>query len=217
LQLTNNTTKKKILIIGDSMSTNWIDALNQNNNLYNLYYEFNHLTLDENCFKFLNSKKYLNKQCKKFVEIFQKDLAINKYDKIFLLLRWGEKSTHNLDSLINYLNNFNSQIYFVGNAKFKNVAKVGYNMAINMNVNKKNLAEEFFRNIDQKSIYYNIELKKISSKKRLNYINGYEIYCKSNMCKLFDDDLNLFMWDEDHLTEYGSKFLGKDLAKFFRD
>jgi lysophospholipase L1-like esterase len=199
------------------MSTNWIDALNQNKNLYNLYYEFNNLILDENCFKFLNSNKYLNKQCKKNVEIFQKDLAINKYDKIFILLRWGEKSTQHLNSLINYLNHFNSQIYFVGNAKFKNVAKISYNIAININVNEKNLAEEFFRNVDKKSIFYNNEIKKISSNKKLNYINGYDLYCTSNMCKLFDDDLNLFMWDEDHLTEYGSRFLGKKIIKFFLD
>ena len=30
LRLTNSIIKKKILILGDSMSTNWIDAINQN-------------------------------------------------------------------------------------------------------------------------------------------------------------------------------------------
>ena len=92
LSLTKNYSKQKILILGDSMSTNWIDAINQNKNLYNKKYEFNNLILDEDCFKFLKSNKYLNKQCKNFVEKFLNDLSINNYDSIFILLQWTKKS-----------------------------------------------------------------------------------------------------------------------------
>ena len=217
LQLTKSKSKKKILILGDSMSTNWIDALNQNINLYNSYYEFNHLILDENCFKFLNNKKYLNKQCKKFVENFQNDLANSKYDKIFLLIRWSKKSKSNLNYLINFLNFSESKIYLVGNAKFENIAKVAYNIAIKTNINKQKMAKEFFRNIDKKGAFYNHEIKKYTIDKKLNYIDEYKFYCDQNLCKLSDNKLNIFMWDEDHLTEYGSKYLGKKLTNVFKD
>lgn len=217
LRLTKGSSKKKILILGDSMSTNWIDGLNQNKNLYNSDFEFNHLILDENCFKFLKSKKYLNKQCKKFVEEFQSDLNHNHYDKIFILLQWSEKSKFNLDVLINYLKYYRSKIYLVGNAKFQNVAKVAYNIAINKNINQKSLAKEFFIKIDKKNVHYNYDIKKLSFDNNLYYIDEYELYCKNDLCNLFDLNLNLFMWDTDHLTEYGSKFLGKKIIKFFSD
>lgn len=217
LRLTKSSSKKKILILGDSMSTNWIDGLNQNKNLYNLDFEFNHLILDENCFKFLKNKKYLNKQCKKFVEEFQSDLNQNHYDKIFILLQWSEKSKFNLEVLINYLNNYRSKIYLVGNAKFQNIAKVAYNIAINKNINQKSLAKEFFIKIDKKNVHYNYDIKKLSFDNNLYYIDEYELYCKNDLCNLFDLNLNLFMWDTDHLTEYGSKFLGKKIIQFFSD
>ena len=217
LRLTKSSSKKKILILGDSMSTNWIDGLNQNKNLYNSNFEFNHLILDENCFKFLKSKKYFNKQFKKFVEEFQSDLNQNYYDKTFILLEWSKNSKFNLDVLINYLNNYRSKIYLVGNAKFQNVAKVAYNIAINKNIDKKSLAKEFFIKIDKKNVHYNYDIKKFSSDNKLHYIDEYELYCKNNLCNLFDFNLNLFMWDNDHLTEYGSRFLGKKIIQFFLD
>ena len=215
LHLTESKSKTKILILGDSMSFNWIDALNKNKNLYNPKYEFNHLILDENCFKFLKNNYYINKQCENYISNFKNDLTENQYDKIFVLLQWTAKSKFTLHNLINYLNFFESKIYLVGNAKFQNISKVAYDIAISKNLNKENLAKEFFRNIDKNNIYYNSEIKKFSSLKKLNYINEYDLYCKANLCKLFDDEFNLFMWDQDHLTEYGSKFLGKKLLKFF--
>lgn len=217
LHLTKSKSKMKILILGDSMSTNWIDALNKNKDLYNLEYEFKNLILDENCFKFLKNNKYMNKQCEKYISNFKNDLARNQYDKIFILLQWTTKSKFILSSLIDYLNLFDTKIYLVGNAKFQNISKVAYDIAAKTNLNKENLAEEFFRNIDIKNIYFNSEIKKFSSNNKLNYINEYEFYCEANLCELFDDEFNLFMWDQDHLTEYGSKFLGKKLLKFFQD
>ena len=133
------------------------------------------------------------------------------------MLQWTEKSKFTLHNLTDYLNSFNSNIYLVGNAKFQNISKVAYDVAIKTNLNKENLAKEFFRNIDKNNIYFNSEIKKFSLDKKLNYIDEYDFYCKAKSCKLFDDDFNLFMWDQDHLTEYGSKFLGKKLLKFFQD
>ena len=199
------------------MSTNWIDALNENKNIYNSEYEFNNLILDENCFKFLVNDKYINKQCAKYIENFKNDLSRNKYDKIYILLQWTTKSKFLISSLIDYLNNFDSKIYLVGNAKFQNISKVSYDIAVKTNISEENLAEEFFRNIDKKNVHFNSEIKKFSLDKKLNFINEYEFYCKANLCELFDDDFNLFMWDQDHLTEYGSKFLGKRLLKLFQD
>ncbi len=217
LYLTKSKSKTKILILGDSMSTNWIDALNENKNIYNSEYEFNNLILDENCFKFLVNDKYINKQCGKYIENFKNDLSRNKYDKIYILLQWTTKSKFLISSLIDYLNNFDSKIYLVGNAKFQNISKVAYDIAVKTNISEENLAEEFFRNIDKKNVHFNSEIKKFSLDKKLNFINEYEFYCKANLCELFDDDFNLFMWDQDHLTEYGSKFLGKRLLKLFQD
>lgn len=217
LQLTESKLKKNILILGDSMSFNWIDSLNKNKILYNSKYQFSHLVLDENCFKFLNNNYYINKQCEKYISNFKNDLSKNQYDKIFVLLQWNSKSKFTLHNLIDYLKIYNSKIYLVGNAKFQNISKVAYDIAVTKNLNKENLAKELFRNIDKNNIYFNSEIKKFSSDKKLNYINEYDFYCEAKLCKLFDDEFNLFLWDQDHLTEYGSKYLGKKLLKFFQD
>lgn len=216
LQLNENKSKTKILILGDSMSLNWIDALNKNKNLYNSQYYFNHLILDENCFKFLKNDYYLNKQCEKYISKFKNDLSKNQYDKIFILLQWNEKSKFTVQYLTDYLNFFDSKIYLVGNAKFQNISKVAYDIAIKKNLSKENLAKEFFKKIDKNNIYFNSEIKKFSSDK-IDYIDEYDFYCKVKSCKLFDEELNLFLWDQDHLTKYGSKFLGENLLKFFQD
>ena len=67
------------------------------------------------------------------------------------------------------------------------------------------------------NIFYNYEIQKLASKNKINYIDEYNFYCEDDdLCKLYDSDLNPFLWDEDHLTKYGSKFLGGKLFKLLQ-
>ena len=213
LQLSDALNKEKILFLGDSMSTNWIDAINQNKDLFELDYEFKNLILDENCFKFLKNKTYLTKLCAGFLKNVQDDLSLNQYDKIFVLLQWSEKSKLTLEYLLDYLNNLDTKVYLVGNAKFNNLQKVAYKIALNPTMNNHEMTKEFSKSKDKRNIFYNYEIKKLASKNKINYIDEYDFYCEGNLCKLYDSELNPFLWDEDHLTKYGSKFLGAKLFK----
>ena len=60
------------------------------------------------------------------------------------------------------------------------------------------------------------ELRGLASKNKINYIDEYDFYCEGNLCNLYDSELNPFLWDEDHLTKYGSKFLGGRLFKLLQ-
>ena len=216
LQLSDSLNKEKILILGDSMSVNWIDAINQNKNLFESDYEFKNLILDENCFKFLKNTTYLSKLCASYVKNFQNDLSLNQYDQVFVLLQWSEKSKLTLEYLLDYLNNFDAKVYLVGNAKFDNLQKMAYKIALNSLINNQEMIKEFSKTKDKKYIFYNYEIEKLASKNKINYIDEYDFYCENDLCKLFDSDLNLFFWDDDHLTEYGSKFLGVKLFKLLQ-
>ena len=215
-QLSDSLNKEKILILGDSMSVNWIDAINQNKNLFESDYEFKNLILDENCFKFLKNTTYLSKLCASYVKNFQNDLSLNQYDQVFVLLQWSEKSKLTLEYLLDYLNNFDAKVYLVGNAKFDNLQKMAYKIALNSLINNQEMIKEFSKTKDKKYIFYNYEIEKLASKNKINYIDEYDFYCENDLCKLFDSDLNLFFWDDDHLTEYGSKFLGVKLFKLLQ-
>jgi len=216
LQLSDALNKEKILFLGDSMSINWIDAINQNEDLFKLEYEFKNLILDENCFKFLKNKTYLTKLCAGFLKNVQDDLSLNQYDKVFILLQWSEKSKLTLEYLLDYLNNLDTKLYLVGNAKFDNFQKMAYKIALNSTMNNQEMTKEFSKSKDKRNIFYNYEIKKLASKNKINYIDEYDFYCEGNLCKLYDSELNPFLWDEDHLTEYGSKFLGVKLFKLLQ-
>lgn len=102
----------------------------------------------------MKNEKYINKQCENFISNFKNDLVKNKYDKIFVTLQWTSKTKFTLNDLIDYLNFFEFKIYLVGNAKFQNVPKIAYNMAVRKNLNKENLANKFFRNLDKKKYLF---------------------------------------------------------------
>ena len=214
LRINKNSTKEKILIVGDSMSTNWIDALNQNDDLFKLKFEFNHLILDENCFKFLKNISYLNKSCDQYIKNFQNDLSTNQYDKIFFILRWTEKSKLTLQYLLDYFKDTKSKLYLVGNAKFKNLQKFSYKIALNNNMSREKLIKEFSKTKDRRNIDISIDIKRLAQINKFNFIDEYNFYCKNNLCELFDSKLNLYFWDEDHLTKHGAKFLGTRLYDY---
>lgn len=211
LRIDQNTTEEKILFLGDSMSTNWIDAINQNRELFVSKFKFKNLILDENCFKFLKNINYLSKTCYPYIKNFQNDLSTNQYDKIFILLRWSEKSKLTLKYLLDYFENTNSEIYLVGNAKFKNLQKFAYKIASNKNISKEELVKKFSRTKDYRNIKNSSDIKKLALFNKINFIDEYNFYCKNDLCELFDSELNLYFWDEDHLTKHGAKFLGSKL------
>ena len=214
LRINKNSTKEKILIVGDSMSTNWIDALNQNDDLFKLKFEFNHLILDENCFKFLKNISYLSKSCDQYIKNFQNDLSTNQYEKIFFILRWTEKSKLTLQYLLDYFKDTKSKLYLVGNAKFKNLKKFSYKIASNNNMSREKLIKEFSKTKDRRNIDISIDIKRLAQINKFNFIDEYNFYCKNNLCELFDSKLNLYFWDEDHLTKHGAKFLGTRLYDY---
>ena len=214
LKINTNTEKEKILILGDSMSTNWIDAINQNIYFFKSNFKFKNIILDENCFKFLKNINYSSKACYPFIENFKNNLSVNHYDKIFILLRWSEKSKLTLQYLLDYFKNTNSEIFLVGNAKFKNLQKFAYKIASNKTISREELIEKFSRTKDQRNIDNSSDIKKLSIINKINYVDEYNFYCKNNLCEIFDSELNLYFWDEDHLTEHGAKFLGKKLFNY---
>lgn len=216
LRLNENTEKEKILILGDSMSTNWIDAVNQSENLFRSKFKFKNLILDENCFKFLNNISYLSKSCHPYIKNFQDDLSVNQYDKIFILLRWSKKSKLTLKYLLDYLENTNSKIYLVGNAKFKNLQKFAYKIASNNSMSREKLIKEFSKTKDKRNIDISIDIKRLAQINKINFIDEYNFFCKNDLCELFDSELNLYFWDEDHLTKYGSNFLGVKLFDYLK-
>ena len=211
-----NTDKVKILIIGDSMATNWVDAINNNFQLFFKNYEFEHKILEENCIKFLKNIKNTHPTCQKDNEKFLEYISqinLNNVDLIYFVSGWDDQSLQNVYYLINYLSEYKNKLVLVGSAKFTDILRSGYTIAKNKNLKKDKLFYLFFKKIDKTNTSVNEKLKNIATKHNIKFFDEYSIYCKNKKCKIFDDKYNLYFWDSGHLTIYGSKFFGQVLFK----
>tara|TARA_B100000787_G_C16198423_1_gene302838 strand:+ start:1662 stop:3596 length:1935 start_codon:yes stop_codon:yes gene_type:complete len=216
LQLKKFTDKKKIIIIGDSMATNWIDGINNNSKIFKENFEFGHHVLEENCFKYLIKREDTHQSCRENNDKFlnsQFEENLKDIEKIYLVSGWTDQSLNNLNYFIKYLGKYKNKLIVVGNAKFSNVLKNSYNFAKDKNLNYIKISKLFYNSIDTTNVVINKKLSRIATNNDVEYLDEYPLYCSNYQCQLSDESLHLFLWDSGHLTKRGAIFFGKQLYK----
>ena len=217
LKFKKDSSAKKILIIGDSMATNWIDSINNNSKLFLGKFEFEHKVLEENCLKYLMRKKNTHPTCRKDNENFLKFISqidLNYLDHIYFISGWDKKSLPNLYYLVDFFGLNKSKLVLVGSAKFTNILRDGYNLSKEKRIVRKDLSKYFFKKIDKTNLYINQKLHDFAKENNITFFDENLIYCKNQACKIFDNKLNLYFWDTNHLTIYGSSFFGKQIYSY---
>ena len=98
----------------------------------------------------------------------------------------------------------------VGNAKFKNLPLFFSKTSIfTVDV----LEKKIFNLKEKKNLENNKKIEEIAKKLEFNYLNNYDFFCIKSKCNVFDNDNNLFFWDNDHLTKSGLLYLSNKLIK----
>jgi hypothetical protein len=199
---------KTIFLIGDSMATNWVRAINESKK--NVY-KFKHIVLDEICFRYLLDLDAVTAQCSKDVKNFLKIFAnygVDNIQQIYILNNWNKKTIGNILYLGKFFSNNINIVTVVGSAKFANLPL--YFSKIEEN-SKRNLKEEAYNRRDKNNLILNEKIIKIAKKDGFNYINSYNFFCTEKECEVFNENKKLFFWDNDHLTHEGALFLSKKL------
>lgn len=214
LKENNSSNKKIIFLIGDLMATNWVGALN---NITNTKYKYEHIVLDEVCFEYLINPINASKQCSKNLNNFLYILKQYKYDdihQIYFLNNFNKNTLKNIYYLKDFFKSNTNKITLVGNAKFKNLPLFFSQIST---FSDDILKEQTFNLRDKKNLENNKKIEEITKKLDFNYLNNYDFFCIKNKCKVFDNDNNLFFWDNDHLTKSGLLYLSNKLIKILEE
>jgi hypothetical protein len=210
----DNSAEKVIFLIGDSMSTNWVGALNY---IKIRNYKYEHIILDEICFKYLTNIAIVSKQCSKNLDNFFYIFNQYKYSEIkqiYFLNNFSKNTLANIYYIEDFFKSNEKKITVVGNAKFKNLPLFFSKIEIQSN---DVLEEKIFNLKDEKNLINNKKIEEISKKVGFNYIDSYNFFCNTSKCKVFDSYNNLFFWDNDHLTNSGLLYLSDKLIKILEE
>ena len=223
---TEQTNRKKILIIGDSFAQDLFNMFKQNDSLYSkflfAYYETHNLrTINVDDPEYLSDKKNLNINKK---NIF-KNLA-NESDLIIFATFWGKEDIYNeeFDKILQVKNIFKKDIFI---ANYPPVFDIHnrYWSPLEMLVKKTNrlptdneiinYEKKYYQSIKKKYFDINKKLKNFANKNNFAYIDRFEMTCMFFKCEIITPELKIMYWDNMHLTLAGSKYLGSKLEKYF--
>lgn len=208
--------KKKILIIGDSVSEDLAIAIKGTNKFND--YQVRHLTY---------GLKKLIINTKKNIKIFdsslykQADIVIFNFKAFTINL-----SANQLNNRISYSNKIKKYVEQDKKIVFFSSNNPNFNTLLNPLVylikvkkinDEKQISRELYKLIPEKFHNYNSKLIKYYEKNNINHINLFSIFCDniSKKCKFMDANQNILFFDFVHLTKSGKDFLGNRLDIVF--
>jgi len=203
----SNSTKKKVIIIGDSFSQDLLNSFIENE--YENEIEFSWYSINFDCKMPIIDLKCLNRNLK-----IHNDLKklINKADVVFLSMAWGDEHLLDFDKIFleDELNFFSKKLILVGTKQFKFINGKSWTRKDILKLKESerlNLKTETSKEL----INRNNQMKRNYEK---NFISLMDIFCDENFhCSLFDHDSRILSYDGAHLTKSGAKYLGEKLRE----
>ncbi len=202
----NNTSKKKILLIGDSFSQDILNSFKENVSFKKI--DFSWFGINSGCNRFYRDLKCFEKNLKH-------DKLLNniiKYsDFILLSMSWSDKNFLDTKQLLSNeeFSYLKEKLVIVGSKSFGKISREERRSFLRLSESeRKNLTfkinlELDISNNDIKSLFLN-EI----------FIDLIDIFCDSEYyCNLFNKKIKLISYDGSHLTKQGATFLGKNLEQ----
>ena len=189
-----------ILVIGDSLASDVVNALNTQNINSTRY------NLNAPCFKKILKSGFA---CKKSLE----DLVsvASKSKSVIIASDFGNESSEQYAvNLYNFLNNKKIKSKVVGGLNFSYVSSDSFRYA-KFDFYRNQDVENFFYNNIQPDIFEGNEL--LESKIGNDYIDKFKFICNSKLkkCKMFTDEYDAIFYDTKHLTVTGYYKFGEYL------
>ena len=206
-----SSTKKKVLIIGDSHAQDFVNAILESGNLKN--YQLSTREIPTRCQPVLGdsaTQLIATKDkafCAKSDNLAKAKNQIAKADIVILVANWKEWSAKELPNTIKNLHLKPQQkLLVLGRKSFGKVSIRNY----------LRLSEKELRNLENKVDGVQEKINNIlkSSLDKTIFIDIQQLICNSSSsCRIFTSDLKLISFDGGHLTKEGARYVGKILFK----
>lgn len=188
------TEKRKIIVIGDSMAGDFLNILNQ-------------ATYDQS--KFEIRSHILDVEDSDFEPTANK-LARTQPDAIILARNWDKSSIRDFENLILVLREkTDAKIFIVG---LKSIEKFSVDWQKLKAFNSLN-PTEFISPPKAEAVLMNEKLQSLSQKLGLHYIDTHKLICIEEKCPTLTPRGQPFFYDDVHITKYAVEIIAKSLAK----
>tara|TARA_B100001121_G_C18612879_1_gene585326 strand:+ start:201 stop:1190 length:990 start_codon:yes stop_codon:yes gene_type:complete len=203
----SNTSKKKVIIIGDSFSQDLLNSF-----LENRYYdeiELSWYSINFECKKPIIGIKCLNRNLKTQDNLKR---LVSQSDFILLSMAWRDFHLPDVDKIFSNdeLNFFSKKLILVGSKEFKFINDKLWTRKDILKL--KDSERQNLKTVTSKELIYQDNQMKKKYKK--NFISLMDIFCDKNLhCNLFDKNSALLSYDGIHLTKAGARYLGEKLIE----
>ena len=208
--------RKKILIIGDSLSEDLFVSSAISTKLQEKI-DIRRLTFDDRCALFIatgiEQTNHDDGKCSDAVNVYLKSDLFHSADLIIIAANWVENYKY-FEQLLNHrlLENKDTLIYLT--QAFSDIRSIIYSIDSIEN-NSESLGKLIFESKRSVLIKSNEAVKSIARKSGIQTIEGFDAFCDSlnERCVLFDEQKRPYIWDQNHLTYSGALFFEKWFSK----
>ena len=209
--------KKRILVIGDSNSGDFINALMQSPISSDI--TISHILRPVGCGNlFLSESKYvhyveqdLRIDCKRRnidLQGPESKQLLHEADIVVFASSWAEWEINFLpESYQKLVSIYGEKIWFWGNkhVDFPDIDEMYNSGEVNFLTHYPFARDKFELN------------EKMESALQGKFINPYDLFCFSGLCRVLDNDGQLILYDGFHLSKAGARFFGKKIMEFHGD
>jgi peptidoglycan/LPS O-acetylase OafA/YrhL len=212
----NSTSKRKVLILGDSVSHDLDLAFKIKENSFSNY-TFQNISLDDlqmkdflQYLKLSSNFSYDNVETN-FAEI---KTALNSVEEVILAAAWSEETSLEAFELAKYLAK-NKKIYIVDAFRVFNMAESSFYFASSHIPLYLNATYMFDRLLVKYLLIRDYFLKNISQYKNIEYIDKYSFFCdaEEKSCVFYNTEKKPLLHDEIHLTVEGEYYYADALVR----
>lgn len=213
----NASDKKKMLIIGDSQSCDFINGIVENNFFKDYQISMRFIPYKCQTIVGASSPYYIKPQNRKFCEnpvhadsLERSRDAIEQANSIIYVARWKPEVAKRLPESIKQLALGENQKMIVVGSKF--FGKISIKRYLHMAEQELMTLRNDVGTVSQDVNTILQQGLKSGVHKGVEFIDQHELICDdSTTCPVFTDDLRLISYDGRHLTKHGARYVGKVL------
>jgi hypothetical protein len=206
-------TKKKLILIGDSQGCDFLNGMIENGYLRNYQIQFRFIPYACQKVPYENINLYISAEHQQFctttkrLDNLQKARPqVGKADLVIFAALWKAEVAKKLPRIFHYLQIKKQQRLVVIGYKFFGI--VSEKKYANLTNNKRRQTRV---NVGQKALKINSILNN-SLSNNVTFVNPHKLICgNSTSCPVFTNALELISYDGRHLTKAGARYIGKIL------
>lgn len=202
-----NSSKIKVLILGDSIADDFIAAIRTSEKLEQQL-EVKHLNYDDLCF----DPEFSSNECVRWRENLRKNYPIIQQADVIAVVVGLQPQTDILSFTINF-DDVKSKTILIGSAHFNDPFSI-----FDTQIDKRNLSRIMSKNKHVSTFESSLRAEKILLDHGYHFFSLYELVCPDELdCEATDESSNLLVFDTAHRTKAGIKYLSHKLEEHWEE